>query len=222
MRDVAVDGLAVVVVLPRRRELPPGPGPLLLLVLFALRLRRGRRPQTPLRPPPSSHELRCARPRPRRRRAQRRRRRHFRGCGGGGWMEVGGPVPAAGSRRGAWRLAGTRKCDEQRRRRRGVEMSDVVRGEAWACGALSVNPGCAVCLLRAAWYQQCAQHRLLFVWERVFRNNAMQHVHAQHCLSGPSKCALRFVLLHFSQLCSHFSPLFQPIILFRLNLLGLV
>jgi len=40
-------------------------------------------------------------------------------------------------------------------------------------------------------------------------NNTIQHVHAQHCLSGPSKCALRFVLLHFFQLCSHFSPLFH-------------
>ena len=40
-------------------------------------------------------------------------------------------------------------------------------------------------------------------------SNTMQHVHAQHWLSGPSKCALRFVLLHFSQLCSHFSPLFH-------------
>ena len=36
----------------------------------------------------------------------------------------------------------------------------------------------------------------------------MQHVHAQHCLSGPSKCALRFMLLYFSQLCLHFFLLF--------------
>jgi hypothetical protein len=40
-------------------------------------------------------------------------------------------------------------------------------------------------------------------------SNTMQHVHAEHCLSGPCKCALRFVLLYFSQLCSHFSPLFH-------------
>ena len=31
----------------------------------------------------------------------------------------------------------------------------------------------------------------------------------QHCLSGPSKYALKFVVLHFSQLCSYFSPLFH-------------
>jgi hypothetical protein len=143
VRDVAVDRLAVVVVLPRRRELPPGPLLLLIHILFALRLRCGRRPQTPLRPPPS-HELRCARARPRRRRAQRRRRCHFRGCRR--LMDGAGEPRSRG-------LAGTRKCDEQASSGAGagvgLEVSDVVRGEAWAWWRLrwSFRIGCAVCLV---------------------------------------------------------------------------
>jgi len=40
-------------------------------------------------------------------------------------------------------------------------------------------------------------------------NNVLQHGHAQHVLSVPFKCALRFVLLALSPLLNTLSPLFH-------------